>query len=70
MLNYMFKEALKTYEKNLLYSKEKVQIPTKQDSRLHNGNISANKTDNNLAIIKFAEVINKNRSDKKNPLDS
>ena len=32
MLKYMLKEALKTYEKNLLYSKEKVQIPTKQDS--------------------------------------
>lgn len=63
MLKYMLKEALKIYEKNLLYSKEKVQIPTKQDSRLHNSNTSANKTDNNLAIIKFAEVINKNRID-------
>ena len=63
MLKYMLKEALKTYEKNLLYSKEKVQIPTKQDSRLHNSNTSANKTDNNLAIIKFAEVISKNRID-------
>lgn len=63
MLKYMLKEALKTYEKNLLYSKEKVQIPTKQDSRLHNSNTSANKTDNNLAIIKFAEVLNKNRID-------
>ena len=63
MLKYMLKEALKTYEKNLLYSKEKVQIPTKQDSRLHDSNTSANKTDNNLAIIKFAEVINKNRID-------
>lgn len=63
MLKYMLKEALKTYEKNLLYSKEKVQIPTKQESRLHNSNTSANKTDNNLAIIKFAEVINKNRID-------
>lgn len=63
MLKYMLKEALKTYEKNLLYSKEKVQTPTKQDSRLHDSNTSANKTDNNLAIIKFAEVINKNRID-------
>ena len=63
MLKYMLKEALKAYEKNLLYSKEKVQIPTKQDSRLHNSNTSANKTDNNLAIIKFAEVISKNRID-------
>ena len=63
MLKYMLKEALKIYEKNLLYSKEKVQIPTKQDSRLHNSNTSANKTDNNLAIIKFAEVLNKNRID-------
>lgn len=63
MLKYMLKEALKTYEKNLLYSKEKVQTPTKQDSRLHDSNTSANKTDDNLAIIKFAEVINKNRID-------
>ena len=50
-------------KKSILYSKENVQILTKQDRRLYNSNNTANKTDSNLTekIMEFVEVINKKR---------
>ena len=48
MLKHILRDALETFENTLLYSRKKVKLPTDQDSRLHNNNNTANRTDSNL----------------------
>ena len=71
ILKHMPKEALKAYEKTLLYSKEKVNLPNNMDKRLNNTTTvnATNRTDANLTdkISKFMGLISQ-KNTCRNPL--
>ena len=64
ILKHMPKDALKTYEKTLLYSKGKVILTGNRDRKLNSANDADDPADANLSqrITKFANVIKQNNT--------
>ena len=64
MLKHMLKDALKTFENALLYSKEDVKITNRHNRHSHNKNNLNLKKKNNIMqrLLRFTNVINKKMS--------
>ena len=48
VLRHMAKDLIETFKNTILYSREKVKLPTNQGRQLHKNNTTTDRTESNL----------------------